>query len=230
MCLGVMISLLGSSCSLGDRPASNANSPTASRPSAERRETGRDFLEKGLPEAPGYGLYSYILFGARPTEGNRERYVQVLEAFLRIPEVSDLERYTPACKLNITYLPLTEAVSETATADWFLDHYDYARARILLNSVPGSHRAGPYIISTYKPLTGRAKLSGQYLFQDMSSVPPQIISSWVKAFLAQAEQEHFWEEDIAMQCVLEVRKAIEIAADNLPNVKKAISDWVKWSK
>jgi hypothetical protein len=64
----------------------------------------------------------------------------------------------------------------------------------------------------------------------MSSVPPQIVSSWVKAFLAQAEKEHFWEEDTAMQCVLEVRKAIEIAGDNLPNVKKAITDWVNWTK
>lgn len=38
------------------------------------------------------------------------------------------------------------------------------------------------------------------------------------------------EENTAMQCVVEAHKAIEIAGDNLPNVKKGISDWVNWTK
>src|SRR5712692_7203729 len=42
------------------------------------RETGRAFLIGEQPEAKGYGLYSYLLFGTPPTEATRERYLNLI--------------------------------------------------------------------------------------------------------------------------------------------------------
>ena len=40
------------------------------------RETGAAFLLPAAAERPGYGLYSYLLLGAPPTDGTRDRYAQ----------------------------------------------------------------------------------------------------------------------------------------------------------
>ncbi len=194
----------------------------------EGRETGRAYLKNGEEEKPGYGLYSYLLFGSPPTDATRERYLSSISAYLEIPKIESFEPYTPKCKMNVTYLPLTTVPDADVTAEWLLDHYDFARARVLLQKLAGPHRNGPYIISCYKPLSDIAGLKAQYLYQDLSSVPPRIVVLWVKEFLTQAEQEHFWDERIAMHCVLEIRKAIEIAAVGEPIVSKSLSTVLKW--
>jgi hypothetical protein len=229
-CFLACVTLISISCAA---PMSNTNSsmPKSSSPtSAETRETGRSFLQKGFPETPGYGLYSYILFGATPTGATKERYLRTIDAYLNIPQIATLEEYLPTCKLNITYLPLTDPPHSKPEAEWILNHYDYARARILLQALSGTHRTGPYIVSTYKPLSGVTKLSGQYLYQDLSSAPAPIVTLWIKEFLTQTEQERFWEERTAMHCVLEIRKAIGIAAEGLPEVKKSLSTVINWIK
>jgi hypothetical protein len=145
---------------------------------------------------------------------------------MNIPEIESLRAYRPSCELNITYVPLLLDAEKDLKPQWVLDHYDFARARMLLQSLPGTH--SPYIISSYKPLSSASRLSGQYLYQDLSSVPPHIVTLWVKEFLTQAEQDQFWEERTAMQCVLKVRKVIEIAAEGYPEVKKSLSTILTW--
>ncbi|HET7876044.1 MAG TPA: hypothetical protein VFN71_11050, partial [Methylomirabilota bacterium] len=44
------------------------------------RETGSALLVAGGREAEGYGLYSYLLLGAPPGAGARERYLKAIEA------------------------------------------------------------------------------------------------------------------------------------------------------
>lgn len=214
-----------------ERAGIETNRNSVSNAPGAPRETGRSFLPKGKNETPGYGLYSYLLFGAPPTAATRDRYVQAITAYLNIPRISELEQYRPTCELNITYLPLTEEqLASDPQLDWVLAHYDYARARIFLQTLGGGHRDGPYIISTYKPLGGVQRLSGQYLYQDLSSTPPRIVSLWVKEFLNQVEQERFWEERTAMQCVLKIRQGVEMAAEGLPDVQKSLATVIAWVK
>jgi len=132
------------------------------------------------------------------------------------------------CMLNVTYLPLTERPGSKPDAEWLLEHYDFARARALLNVIPGNHTLGPYIISYYKPLSGVKRLSSQYLYQDLSTVPPQIVVLWVNEFLKQAAQENFWDEDTVMTCVLSMRKVIEQAAASVPDVSKSLKTILRW--
>lgn len=194
-------------------------------------ETGRSFLVKGRKEESGYGLYSYLLFGSRPDDSNRDRYLKAIDAYLKnIEEVSKLQVCFPRSKLNVAYLPLEVAPGPSISADWLLNHYDYVRARALLDVLPRSLREGPYIVSALRPL-GNSSAGGQYLFQDLSAVPSKngdLISWWVREFIAQAAQEHFWEPRTAELFVLKMRTTIGVLATGLPEVQKSLEGWISW--
>lgn len=194
-------------------------------------ETGRSFLVGSEPEVQGYGLYSYLLFGSPPDDTSRERYTKAVEAYLLlIPDIKSLEKYLQPRELNVTYLPVDDTPPTTVLAGWVLEHYNYARGRALLRTLPGNHRDGPYIVSVLKPLSGTSSLAGQYLYQDLSSVPPQLASAWVKEFLNQAAQERFWEASSAEELVLKMRTTIGILAMGLPDVRKGLDQWIAWTR
>lgn len=196
------------------------------------KETVRSLLVRGKAEEDGYGLYSYLLFGSRPSDStSRQRYCKAIEAYLNlINDIGIMEEYYENNELNITYLPVDSAPTTTISVDWVLEHYDYGRARALLNAIPGDLRNGPYFISTLEPLSGRTVLLGQYLYQNLSAVPADanLIPLWVKAFLNQAAQERFWEENRAEMFTLELRTTISILAEGLPEVRRALEDWIAW--
>ena len=197
------------------------------------RETGRSFLVGNQKEEEGYGLYSYFLFGSPPTtEAACERYLRFIEMYLQIiPDITALEEYISPNELNVAYLLLKESPATRPSAEWVLEKYNYERARVLLRALPGTHRDGPYIVSTLKPLTGVETLSSKYLYQDLSAVPldpPGLIVLWVKEFLSQAAQERFWEERTVEQLVLKVRTNIARAAVGWDDVRTSLQAWMVW--
>jgi hypothetical protein len=199
------------------------------RGSEVKRETGRSFLVKGAKEASGYGLYSYLLLGSRPTDATRDRYLKTLQAYLGIiNDISDLEDYVTAHEaLNITYLPVGVAPEHSPTAVWLLEHYDYARARVYLDLLPGSAKDGIYLVSCSKALSGGS--NPPYLFQDLSTVPvapEDLVSPWVKEFLNQAAQQQFWEPRTMENLVLKLRTTIAVLAIGLPDVQNALHKWI----
>ena len=201
-------------------------------PSIPPRETGRAFLVGNQPEDRGYGLYSYLLFGSPPTDITRNRYRAAITTYLElIPARIALEEFLPRDQLNITYLPLKvhppERLSPKEHTDWILQYYNYTRARVLLSALPGTHREGPYIASSPKPLSSAKLLFGPYLYQDLSSVPPRLVELWVKEFLNQVGQERFEKKRIVEQLVLKLRTAIAILAEGLPEVQEAFAEWGK---
>lgn len=201
------------------------------------RETGRSLLVQDKKEEEGYSLYSYLLFGSPPSDANRERYRDAIDSYLKlIPDVTILEKYIPPNELNITYLPVDSYPEKVISVDWVLEHYDYARALLLLRVLPekyrkGNLRKGPYFISALEPLTEKTTLSSQCLFQDLSTVPEDknIVSLWVKEFLNQAAQERFWERNKAKMFVIKLRTTIGILAKGLPDVLNGLKDWIAWT-
>lgn len=195
------------------------------------RITGRSLLARDVPEAEGFGLYSYLLFANPPEESSRERYEKAIDAYLSImPDVEALEKYSKRSELNVTYVPVDTDPPKSISPAWVLQHYDFAHALVLLRVVPGAHRDGPYIVSSLKPVTAKESLNGDYLFQDLSTVPPHLISAWIKLFLNQASQEHFWEQKSANYFALRLRTAIGILAVGLPDVQSALNNWIAWRK
>ena len=205
-------------------------------------ETGRAILLAGHKEDKGYGLYSYLLFGAEPDKSTEQRYLQAVIEYLKFPDVQNLEKNGfRRAELNITYLLLEKKLGQQAVqdlearqykkypeiADWILKHYDYSRA--LLRSLAGNHRDGPYLISFLQPL-GKKPLTPPYLYMDISSVPPDLVKIWMKYFKEQAAQERYWDENTAKRLVFKMRTLLGIAAQGLPDVQNALKDWIAWVK
>lgn len=196
-----------------------------------RRETGHDLLVSNTNEAAGYGLYSYVLLGSAPDENSRDRCLKLMEAFLnQAPLIADLEKYFDKKQLNLTYIPVVTAPQTPPSAQWLLDHYDYARARFFLHSLPGNASRGPYIVSSLHPLGSVQPRPGPFLSQDLSSVPPHLAALWTSEFLNQAAQEHFWEQDSGKMLELRLRTAIGILAEGLPDVQKGLKEWISSSR
>jgi hypothetical protein len=201
---------------------------------AEKRKSARAYLVMGSKEDPGYGLYSYLLFGSPPTDSARARYLKAIQAYLTlIQTVTDMRAYKPASKLNITYLPVKVRPPDSPSADWLLANYDFARGRILLDLLSPRYQTGPYFISALTPLSGVEAIPHDHLFQDLSLVPAEpedLLSWWIRAFLNQAAQEQFWQPQTGELLALKLRTIISVEAAALPEVQRQLASWIAWAK
>ena len=194
------------------------------------RITGRAFLPTVQHERDGYGLYSYLLFGTRPTAGTRDRYLAILRAYLNMMDsVSELEKEFRGSDINITYLLVTEQASNDKNdAEWLLNHYDFPRAERLLGVFGESHALGPYLVSTTQSLSQFAeqkKMPVLYLFQNLSTVEPSVAVLWIEEFKKQAAQKEFWNEKTRDMAAIRLRSAIAIGASAIDVTRKSATDW-----
>jgi hypothetical protein len=190
----------------------------------------RSLLVRGNAEVEGFGLYSYVLLASPPSsDATRDRYLKTMESYLGlIQSVEALEPDFEHNQLNVTYLPVNSRPAEVVSPQWLLDHYDYARALRLLRTLPGAHMGGPFIVSSLTPLGEITTLSGRYLYQDLSSVPPRLVPLWVQVFINQAAQERFWEEPTAEKLVIRLRTTIGVLAGGLADVQDGLKTWIAW--
>jgi hypothetical protein len=196
--------------------------------------TSRGFLPDDAKEEPGFGLYSYILFGEPPSDATRERYLAVLTSFLNLPQSREVRKTLPLQQLNVTLVPIRGS-DEPSSADVLLRSYDYARAAALLTKINcgngeipcGPHLGGPYIISTTIPLSGLDTVSGHFLYQDLSAVPARIVPLWTDEFLKQASQPEFWKKRNGTQAALKLRTAIAVMGDSLTPTEAAAASFKK---
>lgn len=197
------------------------------------RHTWRDFLVRGKPEATGFGLYSYLLLGSRPTDSNRKLFNETIDAYLNaIEKVSNASKSVQKKNLNVALLMVQTVPPENPTSDWLVEHYDYARSRELLDLLPGNLQDGPYIVSFLQPLAP-GNSAAPHLFQDLSKLPisePEIITAWIREFVYQAGQERFWEPRTLETFVLDLRTTITVLADGFPEVQKGVATWISWTR
>ena len=181
--------------------------------------SGRTFLVDAEKEPEGYGLYTYILFGAPPRDDTeRERYLKVLESYLLVVRpIEQIEQYRKKDEVNITLLPLlkepvvlvknlSEAKEARELAIQLLDIYNYARAQAILADFGAStNSSGPYLasrrISAQSPGAAR-------LFQDMSQVYPNLVRHWTETFLILATQESSWTDQTLQKLRLNMLNVI----------------------
>lgn len=226
--------------------ATEINLQAAAPPPAGIIDTGRGFILPGDHEAPGYGMYSYLLWRYKPDPSDRARYETVIAAFLRMPTIAAEEgtqnvpnaagqETAPAMpiakeNLNIAYIPVDSPPPADASADWVLLHYDLNHARRLLDQLPHDYESGPYIVSTMKPLSGGLAADSHYLFQDLSApvVPSVLASAWIRAFQEQAKKQEFWKPDKMQKFVLDLRAEVAELAVEWPDAKNGLTTWIGW--
>jgi hypothetical protein len=206
-------------------------------------DTGRSFLVGNEEEAPGFGLYSYLLFSSPPVNDTEtKRDLAVVTAFVKgMKDVAALEAAGRAKgDLNITYLLVGEHAQEDASPQWVLSHYNFARAQVFLFPLGRSghdvHR-GPYVVSSLKPLSHLTEAPEPHLWQDMSSVSDTVAASWETEFIIRASRKEFWAPDTRNQALLSLRSFIASSADamimvdgSLVEFKKMLVNWVSWKQ
>lgn len=196
---------------------------------AERgNELRRRFLVSKQEEESGFHLYSYVLLGSPPPDlQTRQRYLAALQSFLSfLPLPDDLVKKDD---FNLTVLPVTAipARKEETEAAWLLDHYDWERARFFLRRLQGTHLAGPYIVSFTQPLTTVGTLEKEYLFQDLSAVPRELVIAWVREFMMQSTQQQFWAERTGPMLALKLRTTIGVIAGTISDAT-VVAQAITW--
>ncbi len=240
--IALVAALACAGCALGSGGARMPPRAPAAAGPPQTYEAGRAFLVGNAPEAAGYGLYSYVLFGTPPTAANRDAYLQAVAAYLEyIPPIGEMEQNVPRRQLNITYLPITESpppdvaafrptVSGTGSAraaTWVLDHYDYGRARLLLSRLGPRHGEGPYLVSSLRPLSAGAAAEGERLRQDLSGAPADFMHVWMGEFLKQAASPAEWSHTSLSSFVLKLRSLAVATADRWPQIVASVKQRIQ---
>ncbi|MCD4814542.1 hypothetical protein K8S19_12735 [bacterium] len=198
-------------------------------PKPDCPETARCFLLRGHDQPSGFGLYSYLLFGDKPTESSRERYLAALSTYLDLEAIEDSSYRDHPEKLNITLLPLLTAPGPAPLPERLLKKYDYARARAFLRTLPDqkTRNSGPYLISTTKPLDPESYIVEPYLYQDLTLVPRDLIQLWVRDFKQQAAKPRFWEKNAMREMAKTLRTTVAILAQGLPDILSGLGSSIQ---
>ncbi len=212
--------------------------------------TARSFLIGSQVELPDFGLYSYLLFSAPPTDESKGRYKAALRAFLARPPAASWEELLPHGNLNIFYLLLEDTPPgdiedclrhncvpvEDAIIEWILSHYNYARAQIILKRVSRTSPPGPCIATMTAPLSlplaapseaqsaavsQGGEAAPMVLFQDMSKAPAHLVRAWTDLFIEKATGEGSAYQGNLQALLLHLRAALDGYAKGLPEVFKA---------
>jgi hypothetical protein len=155
--------------------------------------------------------------------------VAVVAEYLRqMPAVAALQEYRQPEQLNVTYVPLLRRL-RAPTPDSVLAAYNYPRALVLLQGVPGTAGDGPFLVSSKVPPGARSP-EEPLLVQDLSAVPPRLAGLWMGEFVSQAAQERFWEPRTMGRMALRLRTSISVVGAGLGDVRRALDDWITWSK
>src|SRR5678815_2901876 len=97
--------------------------------------------------------------------------------------------------------------------------YDYVTAGALLGKLGDPPKKGIYIVSTMVPLSTVNTIRGEYLFQDLTRIPPNVVDAWVSQFMIQATQQDYWRPDSMDRFALELRTRIAQAAEITPSLR-----------
>lgn len=217
------------------RPAARNAAPrapeTASRPAPSVTQSAYDFMDQGLMERPGYGLYTYALF---PNAFLVERNAEFLRALFRTTPGAPSVPLAPRL-LNIIYVPVTggdqawgllrapnmsPAEKATALAGQI---YDHDLAGRMLGFFCDNHPEacaqgignGPYLLTVARPLSGSAGPAAAYLLIDLGRIHPGAFARFVEAMKAQVTRPDFTD-----------RAKVDTVANDLLQIVLTAADWL----
>lgn len=203
--------------------------PSGPAPAPATQITARATLFDDEAEKEGYGLYSYLLFGADSAAYLSKR-LAAAGAYLRLippserPEIEQLGDQN----VNIFYVPMRgEArghfLRDENAADFLVRHYNYVRALLLLRRI-GINADGVYLAMYMAPLGGTESVDHKLLLvQDLSLVPDEFVELWIVEFRRQAGVEKYWDKLTLRNAMLRLRTALPLAAELIQVTGEALA-------
>jgi len=146
-------------------------------------------LLEGEPEEDDFGLYSYLLYAARPTD--TEVNVAIFAELLSHPLTSEV-RQVPHAVLALTTIPQNMDPGNFVLPQWWIAHYDFDRSLTMLRTqaVTGP---GPFIISNRGPLGSATLKHPKIAILDLSAAnSKESATAWVRHYVHSAENPENW--------------------------------------
>lgn len=201
------------------------------------RQTRRDWLPTEDEEEPGYGLYSYVLFGSELTDDTRKRYAAAVEAWLEFRRVDPIQdATTPKEELHVMYMPVraTPTDEESISAEWVLQNYDFRRAEKILKKIAAAYgesfdTTGLYLFAWHKRLGGAdsdGPLDEFRLLFDLSRVSPSVVNTGVKEFRRQAQRPRYWDWNRGRQLAFRFLSMLEVMGEVAVDVRDTAKGWL----
>lgn len=227
---------------VGEETATGAREPTRGRGDAPPRQHLWDVLLQMDDEAPGYGMYTYVLFGRRLDlssldQETLQRYQQLLDAIvgstLSSGEAGDL---TAAEKqaTNLLYIPGTVRGSAPSLAN-----YNSALAMRYLVELGRVSRAdnqevaerlatrpGPFLVSVLKPVGTIDSRQTTLLYADLSTTNPAAMEEIVAAYKLRVSRNSLDEVQQFAPLRLALLNLVLNTDDNIKLVKAALAVWI----
>jgi hypothetical protein len=210
--------------------------PIPSRPPHGRFSAARSLLIRDEYEERGFGLYSYLLFGSRPTADTKNRYLELVRTIIqRAERTTDMTAVGyPKSELNVFYFPVMRKPRRTATVDetaeWIVAYYDYARARRILDLIDlPMHGDGPYLLASLLPLS-RGIVSNVAIMEDLTFATDATAPLWARRFVDVSCTPQLWNQRSLSFAALRIRDLVSLAAVASQPVVRAVDVIVAWVK
>lgn len=211
----------------------------------------RTQLKRGQTEAPGFAVYTYVLYRKKPsTSDDIARFRNILTAIGAYSAPEDFGQHaleqtagdhpapipprtqvTPRRKLAEIVVPVTE--SGPFTVDWLYDNYDPALAATLIrhlncelatdanSCVSKLSGDGPYLISTLVRLTGQPEA---VLVQNLEGTSPEAGGQWVTAWMTMVRQKRNWTSAYTMQrASMAFARQLDLLGISLTNAQTSVT-------
>lgn len=244
------------------KPAPPPSEPTARPPAAKKN--GRppeaangghqpptfhvwDTLKAPGTERPGYGLYTYVLFGRRlggeppPDETVRERYARLLAAIVGSTPSASEGAALAREETNLFYIParLAGAADRPSLANYdsgLALSYKESLTRVMRADpeavVRLRSRAGPFLVSVPEPLPASSAAPASdspVLYADLSDMNPAAMDEVVAAYKQRLSSATTPETGRFSSLRLTLLSLILDADSNVRLIRVAVADWQKWA-
>jgi len=175
--------------------------------------SARNYLCADQKEPEGFGLYSYVLLPERPSNKRmKKRFVEFYKAFSRTMEFAKdyIEMGVDKKDINLTYWMLrlkeNDVQQKLAAKDaaFFVENYDYARARVILNRIKGLNGDGPFIVCYVVPLESGKEIPeverDKLLVFDFSNKHEDLFTDVFKTFqMLVADRSEMWKGKFVLE-------------------------------
>jgi hypothetical protein len=198
-------------------------------------------LPRGANEPKNAGAYTYFLLPIDEAGVHRDRVLGVIERILRAvsPESELIAAGTRTSKINVYQFPVLTSAPDSAKttaelARWVLDHYDYSRARTILQTLQRPSTTPPLLISSLEPLSQNTDVPiTPLLAQRLDLDDDDTLLLWVDQFIAVSANRAEWNVAHFNEVVLSMREfANKLAASgkDVPSSIIAVLTFVRKAK
>jgi hypothetical protein len=194
-------------------------------------------------ELPGFGMYTYVLFGRDVTAITTEeslalkRYESLLKEIVKSWQYGSLPEFSKKEEVNLFCIPVKYSESKGQPT---VSVYNFDLARLYLARVGGVliaeretalrflNKPGPFLVSTLLPIHKLESRKIHLLYTDLSDMNPSAMAEVINAYKQRVHGGNVESIESFRPFHLRLLSIILDASNNVGLVKDSISSWFPW--